>query len=88
MVSILVPIVFFYGIASFFVLSSLTVVFQYAFFVLIGIFLSICSVALNVSIVDIPSSDRLVLATTALIFFCFSVWTAIRQRLDYLTLLS
>ena len=83
---VLMPIVCFYGVASFFVLSSLSVIFQYMFFLLLGIFLSICSIAIDTPSLDIGATDRLILAVTTLVFFSFSVWSAIRQKLDHLIL--
>ena len=87
-VSILIPLVLLYGVASFFILGSLSRWFQYLFFILLGSFMSICSFALDTRPIDIALYDRLVLAIVSITFFCFSLWNAFRLKLDHLVLLS
>lgn len=85
---IIVPILGLYAVASFFILGHLTRVFQYVFFIAIGIFLAIFSAVLDFSPLDLPVGERWILASSVLVFFLISLWSALKHALPNLVVVS
>jgi hypothetical protein len=88
LVYILVPIVWLYACASFFLLGTLSLVFQYIFFIAIAVFLSIFSIALDFRPLEIDSAERGMLACSVVLFFSLSLWGSIRHSVSYLSVVS
>ena len=88
LVFIVVPILGLYAVASFFLLGHLTRVFQYIFFIAIGLFLAIFALVLDFQPVDISSLERWILASAVLSFFSISLWSALKHALPNLVVMS
>ncbi len=87
-IGIILPIVLFYGIASFFILGIFSRVLQYGFFILLWIFLSIWWFLLDLRPIELTTIDRLIFAPVVLLFFIFSLYNSTRLKLEHLTLAS
>lgn len=85
---ILIPVLLFYGVSSFFIIGVVPVLLQYFFFGIVGVFLIICSTVLSSEELLVSGTERLILTLTTFAFFIFSLYSAIRMKLDHLVLLT
>ena len=88
LVFILLPIVFLYGLSGFFLISVMTVFFQYVFFLAISIFLFICALTLDVRPANLSSTERFITSLSALGFFLLSLWSSYKYKLVHLSLIT
>ncbi|GAB0174952.1 MAG: hypothetical protein HHAS10_08310 [Candidatus Altimarinota bacterium] len=88
LVLILVPIVLIYGLAGLFLVSFMTEVLRYVFFLVISAFIFICSVAIDGSHYEISLSSRWVISISSLGFFLLSLWSSYKYKLIHLSLIA